>query len=77
MNDDNELENNIRYDLNIIEKLYSDFNLIENNIYNSKNLSNNDKNNINNALIDYSYDVQKLNIIKIFILQQLNSLIII
>ena len=60
MNDDNELENNIRYDLNIIEKLYSDFNLIENNIYNSKNLSNNDKNNINNALIDYSNDVKKL-----------------
>ena len=61
MNDDNELENNIRYELNIIEKLYSDFNLIENNIYNSKNLSNDDKNNINNALIDYSNDVQKLN----------------
>ena len=59
-NDDNELENNIRYELNIIEKLYSDFNLIENNIYNSKNLSNDDKNNINKALFDYSNDVKNL-----------------
>ena len=57
-NDDNELENNIRYEINIIEKLYSDFNLIENNIYNSKNLSNDDKNNINKALFDYTNDVK-------------------
>ena len=61
MNDDDEnLEANIRYDLNLVEKLYSDFNLIENNIYNSKNLSSYEKNNINKALNDYSNDVKIL-----------------